>query len=62
MNIISDRDMYRDKPCNVFVTYLLALRQLTSFLYQFFCLANQALTYFVKINEEVSTLPLLLFE
>ena len=36
MNIISDRDIYRDKSYNVFVTYLWALKQLTSFFISIF--------------------------
>ena len=47
MNIIFDRDMYLDKPCNVFVTIFAPWRSWHHFLYQHFCLANQALTYFV---------------
>ena len=51
-----------NKPCNVFVTFHCPEAIDSIFLGQFFCLANQGLTYFIKINEDISTLLLLLFE
>ena len=48
MNIISDRDMYRYKPCNVFITYLWALKQLTSFFISIFLFGKPSFDIFYK--------------
>ena len=48
MTIITDRDMYRDKPCNLFVTYLWALKELTSFFISIFLSGKSSFDIFYK--------------
>ena len=40
--------MYRDKPCNIFVTYLWALKQLTSFYISIFLFGKSSFDIFYK--------------
>ena len=48
MNIVSDQDMYRDKPCNVFATYLWALKQFTSVFISIFLFGKSSFDIFFK--------------
>ena len=46
--MISDREMYRDKPWNIFVTYLWDLKQLRSFFISIFLFGKSGLDIFYK--------------